>query len=149
MRRVIVAKAARPTVKGGSLPNVRAARWRHLRAMAIEAIGLLLLWELLGVTVGARSHILPTPFNVAQVIWTEHSVLTSALRTTVGEAAWGFVGGNLVAIILGVLSITSRSQLLFAYCRCRANFDHFVEGFAAPGDSCGDRRRIYYLGLDG
>ena len=76
--------------------------------MAIEAIGLLLLWELLGVTVGARSHILPTPFNVAQVIWTEHSVLTSALRTTVGEATWGFVGGNLVAIILGVLSITSR-----------------------------------------
>jgi ABC-type nitrate/sulfonate/bicarbonate transport system permease component len=68
----------------------------------------LLLWELLGATIGSRSHILPTPVNVAQVIWTNQSVLTSALRTTVGEAAWGFAVGNLVAIALGVLSIMNR-----------------------------------------
>ena len=114
MRKILLRRSNRssigraPTDMAGLAGRRRAARWRRLRAMVVELICLLLLWELLGVTIGGRSHILPTPINVAQVMWSDRSVLATALRTTSGEALWGFVVGNAVAIILGVLSVTSR-----------------------------------------
>jgi sulfonate transport system permease protein len=114
MRKILLRRSNRssigraPTDMAGLVGRRRAARWRRLRAIVVELVCLLLLWELLGVTIGGRSHILPTPINVAQVMWSDRSVLATALRTTSGEALWGFVVGNAVAIILGVLSVTSR-----------------------------------------
>lgn len=82
--------------------------WSHALEIAVEVLAILVFWEVLGLTVGRSTHILPTPVTVGNVIWTDRSVMWGALRFTVGEAFWGFLVGNAAAVALGALSLLNR-----------------------------------------
>lgn len=68
----------------------------------------LAIWEIVGLLLGSRSHIVPTPVAVIQELSHAWHVFASALSVTGREALWGFVIGNLVAIGLGFIASWNR-----------------------------------------
>ena len=65
--------------------------------------GLIAIWYLLALTILNHKHVLPTPNSVLATIFNDPGyALWSALRTTVGEAALGFLWGNLIALSLAL-----------------------------------------------
>lgn len=64
---------------------------------------LVALWYVLALTLLAHKHVLPTPNSVVATIFHDPTyALWPALRTTVGEAALGFLWGNVIALLLAL-----------------------------------------------
>lgn len=92
-----------PRSRGGQRPlGARALQW------IVIVVGLLATWEVIAVALSGRGSVVPSPQAVVTNIVNSWSVFASALGVTVGEALWGFVFGNIIAIALGGISIISR-----------------------------------------
>lgn len=94
--------AARPGsgVRIGALP----ARLRRWSAPAAGVALLLALWQLVAVTVGAGPHIIPTIGEFVRAL-VEDGFYLIHVRTTLGEAAQGFLWGNLAAFAVAGLCL--------------------------------------------
>ncbi len=70
----------------------------------IGIVGLLVIWEILAVVTFPKTHIIPTPQAVLVTMFHDpgYSVWQNAL-TTAGEAALGWLWGNLIALFLAGL----------------------------------------------
>jgi ABC-type nitrate/sulfonate/bicarbonate transport system permease component len=67
----------------------------------VLGVGMILaIWILLASTLGIRKGF-PQPWAVLQQLWTDRSLYPANIRTTLGEAAKGYVIGNVLAILLG------------------------------------------------
>ncbi|MFL5759395.1 MAG: ABC transporter permease [Thermomicrobiales bacterium] len=71
------------------------------RVVAVAA--LLLVWELLAVTVFTSSRVVPTPTNVISQFWHDRDSYPVNIKATLRVALIGYLYGNVVAILLGVL----------------------------------------------
>lgn len=76
---------------------------------AVGVAATLGLWELLALTVFAGRHILPAPTAVVAQVWRDRSFYWPHIKTTVGEAAVGYVAGNLAAIALAMVFLELRA----------------------------------------
>jgi ABC-type nitrate/sulfonate/bicarbonate transport system permease component len=86
-----------------SEPGARERERPRWLGGAIGIAVLLLLWEVLALTLLASKHVLPTPTSVVATIFNDPGYATlPALGTTAGEAALGFLWGNLIAIVLAL-----------------------------------------------
>jgi ABC-type nitrate/sulfonate/bicarbonate transport system permease component len=84
----------------------RAAAWRDRPGWVDRALGLagvLLLWHLLAVTVFAASRSVPTPADVLAQLWRDRDSYPANIEATLRAALLGYLWGNLIAILLGVL----------------------------------------------
>ncbi|WP_241524125.1 ABC transporter permease [Oceaniglobus indicus] len=79
----------------------RQAAWGQGGARALAIVAVLALWEL-AARANADSFVLAGPVEVARYLWQNAPLLTRALGATLQSAAWGFVWGNLAAILLAV-----------------------------------------------
>jgi sulfonate transport system permease protein len=69
----------------------------------LGAIAVLVLWEFLAVTVLAASRVVPAPMDVVSQLWLDRSSYPPNVTATLRVALIGYVWGNLIAILLGVL----------------------------------------------
>ncbi len=69
-------------------------------------IALLVVWELLAVTIFRHRFVLPTPTSILSTAWNDH-FYGSDLLSTLGEAAPGWLIGNVLAITLAMLVLFS------------------------------------------
>ncbi|MGI9028601.1 MAG: ABC transporter permease [Ilumatobacteraceae bacterium] len=92
--------AVRPT----AAPTHRAwARPQGLRTAAVVVV-LIAAWELLARTVFAGSYVLSSPSAIVEQFLDQRGLYLRNLAYTAGNAAWGFVWGNLAAVALAVIS---------------------------------------------
>lgn len=75
-------------------------RWIETAAAVVL---LLVFWHLLARTLLASTHVVPTPFSVARQLWLDRGSYPPNIRTTLREALLGYLWGNAVAIVLGVV----------------------------------------------
>jgi len=97
-----------------SAPEAAVGRRRprarpHWLGGALGAGVLLALWEALALTVFAGRHILPTPTAVAAQMWRDRVFYWPHIKTTMGEAAVGYVVGNVSAILLAMVFLELRA----------------------------------------
>jgi ABC-type nitrate/sulfonate/bicarbonate transport system permease component len=79
---------------------LRSAAWV---GPAIGLTGLVVLWEVLSYTLFGHDHLVPPPQQVLVTVFHDPGfALWPNIETTLGEAATGFVWGNLVAIGLAL-----------------------------------------------
>jgi sulfonate transport system permease protein len=80
--------------------------WRGRPAWSdglLGAIAVLALWQLLAVTVLAASRVVPAPMDVVSQLWLDRDSYPPNVTATLRVALIGYVVGNLIAILLGVL----------------------------------------------
>jgi ABC-type nitrate/sulfonate/bicarbonate transport system permease component len=72
--------------------------------------GVLIIWQILGLTVFNKGHAVPTPIAVArQMVKDGWHLYWPNIKTTVTEAAKGWFWGNLLAIALACLILLGRA----------------------------------------
>jgi len=71
------------------------------RALGVAAV--LLVWHLLAVTVFAASRVVPTPTDVLTQLWEDRDSYPPNVSATLRVALIGYLWGNLIAVLLGVL----------------------------------------------
>jgi ABC-type nitrate/sulfonate/bicarbonate transport system permease component len=69
----------------------------------IGVVGVLVLWQLLATTVLAGSRVVPPPLAVVAQLWQDRDSYPANVSATLRVALIGYVWGNLIAILLGVL----------------------------------------------
>jgi len=92
----------RPTLAAKESGRDQASRRPRWLGGAIGVCGLLVIWEALALTYFANRHILPAPTAVAAQMWKDRTFYWPHIKTTVGEAAIGYIVGNLAAIALAL-----------------------------------------------
>lgn len=96
----------------------RAPPWASVVRTALGFAVVVVVWEVLARTALDGTRLLAPPTGIVDAIVDNANLYQRALRTTVSEAAWGFLWGNLAAIALatlaGVLPITERVVLRVA-----------------------------------
>jgi ABC-type nitrate/sulfonate/bicarbonate transport system permease component len=93
--------------------NGAVGAWRPRVAGALVAAGLLVgLWSALSHWWAPR--VTPTVPAVIRQVWADRTFYVPHLRTTAAEAAWGYLIGNIVAIVVAALVVLVRplSRLL-------------------------------------
>jgi ABC-type nitrate/sulfonate/bicarbonate transport system permease component len=91
---------------------------------AVGLIVLLVVWEILGRTVFAGSRAVPPPPAIVDQLYHDgYAFYWPNIKTTLREAAWGWLWGNLIAIVLAVafvqIPLVERALLqlaLVSYC---------------------------------
>jgi ABC-type nitrate/sulfonate/bicarbonate transport system permease component len=79
---------------------VRSQEWL---STTLTVIAVLALWQLIAATVLSGRHILPTPTSVLAQMWRDRGFYVPHVRTTVREAAQGYLWGNVAGIGVAVL----------------------------------------------
>lgn len=74
-------------------------------ASAIAA--LILIWQLVTVALAVPAFLLPQPVVIAQALVSNIDLIARALLQTATEAALGFVGGNLLGLVLAFVFVKS------------------------------------------
>jgi ABC-type nitrate/sulfonate/bicarbonate transport system permease component len=69
------------------------------------AIGLVVVWEIVALTLTRHSGVVPTPVQVVRQLWHDRSLYPPNVGTTVHEAAEGWAIGNGLAIALAFLAV--------------------------------------------
>jgi sulfonate transport system permease protein len=69
----------------------------------VGVIAVLATWQLLAMTVLAASRVVPAPTDVASQLWLDRHFYPPNVTATLRVALIGYVWGNLIAILLGVL----------------------------------------------
>ena len=69
----------------------------------VGVVALLTTWQLLAMTVLAASRVVPAPTDVASQLWFDRHFYPPNVTATLRVALIGYVWGNLIAILLGVL----------------------------------------------
>ncbi|MFD0855095.1 ABC transporter permease, partial [Actinomadura adrarensis] len=90
-----------------ALPGPLAVTMPALRRIA-GPVAVLVVWQILALTVFAGRHTVPTPTSVLSRAIDDWSFVLPNLTQTFSEAAWGFVWGNLAAIVLAAVFIVVR-----------------------------------------
>lgn len=93
------------------IPWSEPLRWQPWRRALLAACGLLgavVLWWAAVAFFHIEPFIAPSPLQVLHTFHLQRDVLLSNLATTAGEAAGGFVLGNLAAVLLAALFVHSR-----------------------------------------
>lgn len=93
-------------------PQLAALRRERFLKAALPigtAIGLLLLWELGVRLFEVRSFIAPAPSDVVMVFVNQGPLLVSNFWPTLYESVLGFIAGNLIAILLAVAFVRSKT----------------------------------------
>ena len=92
--------------------NWRAAQARERRRRrllpALGIVGLLALWWAVIVVFDVKPFIAPSPWAVAQTLWTKREVLLGNLLPTATEALCGFLLGNAAAIAVATVFVHNR-----------------------------------------
>jgi ABC-type nitrate/sulfonate/bicarbonate transport system permease component len=84
---------------------VSAAIWLERLGPSVAGIlGILLLWTI-AAEVFAALHVIPTPLAVAEQLWADRHIYPINAGTTLREALFGYLWGNLAAIVLGALFV--------------------------------------------
>jgi len=109
--------AAGATPAGAPDPDAEEARWRAAQGRerrrrrllpALGILGLLALWWAVVVVFDVKPFIAPSPWAVAQTLWTKRALLLGNLVPTATEALCGFLLGNVVAIGVATLFVHNR-----------------------------------------
>jgi sulfonate transport system permease protein len=69
----------------------------------LGAVAVIALWQLLAVTVLAASRVVPAPTDVVTQLWLDRDSYPPNVTATLRVALIGYMVGNLIAILLGVL----------------------------------------------
>ena len=69
----------------------------------VGVVAVLAVWQLLAMTVLAASRVVPAPTDVASQLWMDRHFYPPNVTATLRVAVIGYVWGNLIAILLGVL----------------------------------------------
>src|SRR5262245_25716545 len=69
----------------------------------VGVVTVLALWQLLATTVLAGSRVVPTPLAVVSQLWQDRNSYPANVAATLRVALIGYVWGNLIAILLGVV----------------------------------------------
>jgi ABC-type nitrate/sulfonate/bicarbonate transport system permease component len=72
---------------------------------AIGVAAILAVWEVLALTVFKGHHIVPTPVSVVRVFWNDRSLYPLNSSTTLKEAGWGWLWGNMAALSLAAVFV--------------------------------------------
>ena len=86
--------------------GLRLRAWRGGPTWADGVVGLVAIlgiWQLLAMTVLAASRVVPAPTEVASQLWLDRHFYPPNVTATLRVALIGYVWGNLIAILLGVL----------------------------------------------
>jgi sulfonate transport system permease protein len=70
---------------------------------ALGLAGLILIWHILAVTILESKGVVPTPWEVLNQLWDDRNAYRPKIKTTLREALFGYLWGNAIAIVLGVL----------------------------------------------
>jgi len=98
-------------------PDAEEARWRAAQARerrrrrllpALGIVGLIALWWAVVVGFDVKPFIAPSPWAVAQTLWTKRAVLLGNLVPTATEALGGFLIGNAAAIAVATVFVHNR-----------------------------------------
>ena len=98
-------------------PDVEEASWRAVQARerrrrrllpALGIVGLVALWWAVIVAFDVKPFIAPSPWAVAQTLWTKREVLLGNLLPTATEALCGFLLGNAAAIAVATVFVHNR-----------------------------------------
>ena len=98
-------------------PDAEEARWRSAQARerrrrrllpALGIVGLIGLWWAIVVAFDVKPFIAPSPWAVAQTLWTKRAVLLDNLGPTATEALFGFLLGNAAAIAVATVFVHNR-----------------------------------------
>ncbi|GAB1823615.1 ABC transporter permease [Herbidospora sp. RD11066] len=74
------------------------------RRTALVVVVLVAVWWILA-GVFSDLRVVPTPWAVAEAIWTDRNVYSGNIATTLSETAIGFFWGNLLAIVLAMVFV--------------------------------------------
>jgi ABC-type nitrate/sulfonate/bicarbonate transport system permease component len=69
----------------------------------IGVVAILTIWQLLAITVLVASRVVPAPADVVSQLWLDRHVYPPNVTATLRVAVIGYVWGNLIAVLLGVL----------------------------------------------
>jgi sulfonate transport system permease protein len=69
----------------------------------VGVVAVLAIWQLLSMTVLAASRVVPAPTDVASQFWLDRHSYPSNVSATLRVAVIGYVLGNVIAVLLGVL----------------------------------------------
>ena len=86
--------------------RLSVAVWRERPAWIdglVGVVAVLVLWQLLATTVLAGSRVVPPPLAVVPQLWQDRDSYPANISATLRVALIGYVWGNLIAILLGVL----------------------------------------------
>ncbi len=88
-------------------------RWPGAVGRSLGSVALVLvLWHLMALSV-AGSYMLAGPVAVGQYLAENHALIGRALWVTVQNAGWGFLAGNLAAIVLAlIVALVPQSRML-------------------------------------
>ena len=98
-------------------PDAEEANWRAAQARerrrrrllpALGIVGLVALWWAVIVAFDVKPFIAPSPWAVAQTLWTKREVLLGNLLPTATEALCGFLLGNAAAIAVATVFVHNR-----------------------------------------
>jgi len=101
----------------GPDPDAEEANWRAAQARerrrrrllpALGIVGLVALWWAVIVAFDVKPFIAPSPWAVAQTLWTKREVLLGNLLPTATEALCGFLLGNAAAIAVATVFVHNR-----------------------------------------
>jgi sulfonate transport system permease protein len=82
-----------------------APPWAAVATRAAGIIGLLVIWSVCAELLLRNNDALPPPWTVARQMVDDIGFYGPHLRQTLGEAGWGYVWGNLGALVLGVVFV--------------------------------------------
>jgi ABC-type nitrate/sulfonate/bicarbonate transport system permease component len=108
--------ATQPAARGRSMP--------HWVGGALGVVGLLIVWQIVGLTVFSKNNLVPPPTHIVSQMRSDGwSLYWNNARTTIHEAAIGYLWGNALAILLAfvflVLPFTERPLMrlgIASYC---------------------------------
>jgi NitT/TauT family transport system permease protein len=112
---LVVAAAADPA--GAPVIDAEEVRWRAAQRRerrrrrllpALGIVGLLALWWAVVVLFDVKPFIAPSPWAVAQTLWTKRAILLGNLVPTATEALSGFLLGNAAAISVATVFVHNR-----------------------------------------
>jgi ABC-type nitrate/sulfonate/bicarbonate transport system permease component len=81
----------------------RRIPWSTFGIGVVAWVGVIGAWELLARTSLEGTHLIGTPSGMWSATVDNAALYGRALRTTLGEAAWGFLWGNLAAVALATM----------------------------------------------
>lgn len=92
-----------------SRPRTRKSLARRISPPVIAIVGLIALWWIVVAAFSIPSYLVPSPAGVWGAFRDEHDVLLTNLWPTALESVLGFLLGNVVAIVVAIVFVHSKS----------------------------------------
>lgn len=91
---------------------------RNIRNTALQLSGIfgaIAVWQVVTMALGTPSYILPEPSTLVAGMASDHRVLLNSLAPLLSQAAWGFLFGNGIGIVLAIVvdrSVVGRTTIM-------------------------------------